>query len=84
MRRARCGRGVRSGAMNSSAPIAARARLIRIRWFMAAAWTAIIAKCLFVSWAVDRWQMPFHAAWVVVPTLAFAALATGLWAAHHD
>ena len=54
----------------------------RVRWFMAIAWIAILAKCAFVTWAVDHWRMPFHAAWVVVPTLVFAILATGLWLVH--
>lgn len=49
---------------------------------MAIAWVAIVIKCWFVTWAVDRWHMPFHAAWVVVPTLVFAALASGLWLVH--
>jgi hypothetical protein len=57
---------------------------LRIRWFMAAAWVAILAKCVFVTWAVGHWRMPFHAAWVVIPTLLFAALATVLWAGHHE
>lgn len=70
--------------MHTPANYAAHVRLLRIRWFMAAAWAVIIAKCVFVSWAVDHWRMPFHAAWVVVPTIVFAALATALWAAHHE
>lgn len=56
----------------------------RARWFMISAWIAILVKCALVIWAVDRWHMPFHAAWVVVPTLIFAALATLLWVAHRE
>jgi hypothetical protein len=56
---------------------------VRARWLMIIAWLLIGAKCMAVTWAVDRWHMPFHAAWVVVPTLVFAALATGLWLTHH-
>lgn len=59
-------------------------RVGRPRWFMAIVWAIILAKCAFVVWAVDRWHMPFHANWVVVPTLAFAALATALWVAHRE
>ena len=56
----------------------------RVRWFMAIAWIVILAKCMFVTWAVDHWRMPFHAVWIVAPTLMFAALATVLWVAHHE
>lgn len=51
---------------------------------MGAAWVVVVIKCLVVSWAVSHWRMPFHAAWVVGPTLVFAALATLLWAAHAE
>lgn len=57
---------------------------VRVRLFMAAAWAIILAKCLVVIWAVDHWQMPFHAGWVVLPTLAFASLATVLWLGHEE
>lgn len=70
--------------MHFPAPLAVRTLPVRIRWFMAVAWAAIIAKCLLVTWAVGHWRMPFHASWVVVPTLIFAALATGLWIAHRE
>jgi hypothetical protein len=57
---------------------------LRTRVFMIVAWVAILAKCVFVTWAVEHWRMPFHAAWVVAPTLAFAALATALWLGYHE
>ncbi len=56
----------------------------RIRWFMAIVWVLILAKCVAVTWAVGHWHVPFHAAWIVVPTLLFAALATGLWLVHRE
>ena len=55
---------------------------IRTRWFMAAAWLVILVKCVVVRWAMDHWQVPFHSAWIIAPTLAFAALASVLWLTH--
>ena len=49
---------------------------------MGAAWIAILGKCAGVWWAVEHWHMPFHPAWIVVPTLVFAGLASMLWATH--
>ena len=57
---------------------------MRVRWFLAAAWLVILAKCVAVTWAIDHWHVPFHAAWVVVPTLIFAAVATLLWLGVRD
>ncbi|HVS53535.1 MAG TPA: hypothetical protein VHD62_14365 [Opitutaceae bacterium] len=54
----------------------------RTRWFMAAAWLLIAAKCVAVSWAIDRWHVPLHPAWIVAPTLVFAAVATAIWLTH--
>lgn len=50
-----------------------------MRWFLAGAWLLILAKCAAVAWAIDHWNVPIHAAWVIVPTLLIATLATGLW-----
>lgn len=50
-----------------------------MRWFLAGAWVLILAKCVAVAWAIDHWSVPIHAAWVVVPTLLIAILATGIW-----
>ena len=55
----------------------------RARWFMLVAWLLIGTKCTLVWWAMLHWQVPFHPLWIVAPTLAFAALATFLWATHH-
>lgn len=52
---------------------------LRMRWFLAAAWLLILAKCATVCWAIDRWHVPIRPAWVVVPTLMIAVLATWIW-----
>lgn len=70
--------------MHSVTSSFARSTSPRVRWFMAAAWVVIVIKCLVVTWAIEHWRMPFHASWVVVPTLVFAALATALWFRHHE
>lgn len=70
--------------MHLPTPLALRAPSVRVRWFMAIAWSVIVLKCVFVSWAVDHWRMPFHAWWVVAPTLVFALLATGVWVVHRE
>jgi hypothetical protein len=68
--------------MNTPTGFGVRLPSLRVRLFMLLAWIAIAGKCIFVSWAVERWHMPFSASWVVVPTLLFGALATGLWLTH--
>jgi hypothetical protein len=50
-------------------------------WFLLAAWALIFAKCAVVFWAIGRWHVPFHANWVIIPTLLTAVLAIGLWLA---
>ncbi len=70
--------------MNTPAHVALHSPSTRARWFMALIWVAILIKCVLVTWAVDHWHMPFHAAWVVAPTLAFAGLATVLWLVHRE
>ncbi len=57
---------------------------VRMRWFLSVAWLLILAKCTLIWWAMVHWSVPFHPAWIVVPTLLFAALATGLWLGPHD
>jgi hypothetical protein len=70
--------------MHNSPTLDLRRTSVRTRWFMAVAWVAIAIKCMVVTWAVERWRLPFHPAWIVGPTLAFAALASGLWLVHRD
>ena len=56
---------------------------VRMRWFLGAAWILILVKCAIVWWAIGHWQVPVHPAWIVLPTLLFAALATVLGLAPH-
>jgi len=51
----------------------------RMRWFVGVIWGAILVKCALVWWAMVHWHLPFHPAWIVLPTLMFATLATALW-----
>ena len=55
-----------------------------MRWFVPAAWVVILAKCALVWWAIGHWNVPVHPAWIVVPTLIMAALATLLWVTHTE
>jgi hypothetical protein len=55
---------------------------IRSRWIMGVAWFIILVKCIVVAWAIEHWHMPFHPAWIIGPTIAFAALASLLWMTH--
>lgn len=48
------------------------------------AWVAILAKCVWVWWAVQHWHLPVHPLWIIAPTLACAALATWLWLVERD
>ena len=54
------------------------------RWFMAVVWLLIALKCALVWWAINAWHVPFHPLWIVIPTVVFATLATGLWLTHHE
>jgi len=47
--------------------------------FLAAGWVVIAAKCVAVTWAIHRWTVPFHPAWIIGPTLLMAALGTALY-----
>lgn len=54
------------------------------RRLMLGAWILIVAKCAAIWWAIDHWQVPVHPAWIIVPTLLMAGLATFLWATHEE
>lgn len=64
-------------------PVDATRYPVRMRWFLGVAWLVILVKCVLVWWAMNHWHVPIHPAWVVVPTLMLAALATALWIAPH-
>ncbi len=51
---------------------------------LALGWVLIALKCVLVTWAIERWQVPVHPLWVVGPTLLFAGLVTVLWTAHRE
>jgi len=55
----------------------------RVRLFLGIGWAVILGKCLAVPWVIARWQIPIHPGWVIVPTLIFAALVTGVVLAHY-
>lgn len=42
-------------------------------------WVLIALKCAAVVWCVRHYRIPFNPLWVVAPTLAFAALCTGVY-----
>lgn len=82
MRRRAGGTGVCLGMIHH-VPVNVWSLPERMRWFLGVAWALILAKCVVVWWAIGHWQVPIHPAWVVGPTLVFAALATGLWIAYY-
>jgi hypothetical protein len=46
------------------------------------AWIIILLKCLLTPWVIAHWAIPVAAAWIVMPTLIFAVLATWIWVVH--
>jgi hypothetical protein len=44
-----------------------------------AGWVLIAVKSIFVWWACVHYALPFHPMWVIAPTVAFAALCTGVY-----
>jgi hypothetical protein len=51
---------------------------------MTIVWPLVLGKCVAVWWAIDHWAVPVAPAWIIAPTLVFAALATVLWFAHRE
>ncbi len=51
-------------------------RVERLIWIC---WGLIAIKTIVVVWAVRHYRIPFNAMWVVVPTIVFAALCTGVY-----
>jgi peptidoglycan/LPS O-acetylase OafA/YrhL len=56
-----------------------RPRNRRVERLIAACWILIAAKCALVAWATGHYRMPFSPLWVILPTIAFAALCTGVY-----
>lgn len=56
----------------------------RVRLLLEIGWAVIIAKCLAVPWVINRWQIPVHPGWVIVPTLILAVLVTFLALTHRE
>jgi len=42
-------------------------------------WGLIAVKSVVVWWACVHYALPFHPLWVIVPTVAFASLCTGVY-----
>lgn len=55
------------------------ARHRRIERLLRICWVLIAVKCAVVAWAADHYRMPFSPLWVIVPTVAFAALVTAVY-----
>lgn len=70
--------------MNSTTHLSFAACPRSVIWTMGIAWGLILAKCALVAWAISRWSVPVNPAWIILPTLAFAALATVLWLTHRE
>lgn len=56
----------------------------RTRLYLEIGWLLVIAKCLATPWIVDHYQIPFGPGWVIIPTLAFAALVTLVVLVHRE
>ena len=46
--------------------------------WMSLAWLLILAKCVAVPWVIIHWSVPIAPAWVVLPTLTLAVVASVL------
>jgi hypothetical protein len=44
----------------------------------------IIIKCFATPWIIARWAIPVQPAWIIVPTLIFAVVATWIWVARRE
>lgn len=51
----------------------------RVEQLLLIGWALIALKSLLVVWAIHRWHVPFSPLWVIVPTVMFGALCTGLY-----
>jgi len=51
----------------------------RLERIILAGWLLIVAKCFLMIWLVDKYHLPFNANWVILPTVIFALLCTGVY-----
>jgi hypothetical protein len=51
-------------------------RVERLIWIC---WGLIAIKSVVVVWAVKHYRIPFSPLWVIVPTVVFASLCTGVY-----
>jgi hypothetical protein len=54
-------------------------RSLRLERLLIAGWILIAIKSVAVVWAVQHYHVPFSPLWVIVPTVAFASLCTGVY-----
>jgi len=68
-----------TGFVRSVRVRARRPRNRKVEIIIAVCWILIAVKTVFVFWACRRYRIPFSPLWVVVPTIVFAALCTGIY-----
>lgn len=51
----------------------------RIERLLVIGWILIALKSVVVWWACAHYPVPFHPLWVILPTVAFAALCTAVY-----
>jgi hypothetical protein len=51
-------------------------KLERLLWW---GWFLILIKSVVIWWACTHYPVPFHPAWIVLPTIAFAVLVTAVY-----
>ena len=51
----------------------------RVARLIAIGWVLIAIKSVVVWWACSHYALPFHPLWIIAPTVAFAALCTGVY-----
>jgi len=51
----------------------------RVEGRLVLGWLAILLKCALLAWAVPHYRVPINAAWIILPTLAMAAVCTALY-----
>ncbi|HUJ41989.1 MAG TPA: hypothetical protein VLW52_00155 [Opitutaceae bacterium] len=56
-----------------------RARHPWVERLILAGWLLIVVKCFVVIWVINRWAVPFHPYWIIVPTILMAALGTAIY-----